>query len=114
MSGHRFYEEGEAEEILRRALQQPDASNAPVDRSRLLSMAAELGISEEAINRAESQMAAERDSEIAAKRTDLDRIAFKRHRQRGFWNDASSYLGVNAFLIVIWWMTGHGYFWPGW
>lgn len=112
--GQRFYEDREAEEILRRALEQPDASSAPLDRSRLLAMASELGISEEAVNRAEAQLASEREATAAAKQTELDRIEFKRHRRRSFWNDVSSYISVNAFLIAIWWFTGHGYFWPGW
>jgi hypothetical protein len=35
-------------------------------------------------------------------------------RRREFWYHVLSYCIVNAFLIVIWYMTGRGYFWPGW
>ncbi len=28
--------------------------------------------------------------------------------------DVVAYLVINAFLIVVWAVTGRGYFWPGW
>lgn len=28
--------------------------------------------------------------------------------------DVVSYLVINAFLVVVWLITGGGYFWPGW
>ncbi|HEX6870364.1 MAG TPA: 2TM domain-containing protein [Micromonosporaceae bacterium] len=34
--------------------------------------------------------------------------------RRKFRGDAVAYVAVNAFLIVVWLMTGDGYFWPGW
>ena len=44
-------------------------------------------------------------------RTDaLRRLEKKRNWTRGF----VAYCVVNAFLIVLWAVTGGGYFWPGW
>ena len=34
--------------------------------------------------------------------------------RRGFWPHLVSYLVVNGALVLIWWMTGAGYFWPVW
>ena len=36
-----------------------------------------------------------------------------KHR-REFWNHVVAYCIVNIFLIVIWYVSGRGYFWPGW
>ena len=112
VSGNRFYEEGEAEEILRTALRHSDAG--AIDRGRLISMAAELGISEEAISRAEAHLERERGAEQKKRQDELDRLAFRRHVRSRFWADFSSYLSVNAFLIAIWYFMGGGYFWPFW
>jgi hypothetical protein len=35
-------------------------------------------------------------------------------RKRDFKNHVIAYVIVNAFLVVIWFFTGAGYFWPGW
>ena len=35
-------------------------------------------------------------------------------RKREFASNLAAYLVVNAFLVVIWYLGGHGYFWPGW
>ena len=32
----------------------------------------------------------------------------------GFWRNLQSYIGVNLFLIVIWYISGGGSFWPAW
>lgn len=34
--------------------------------------------------------------------------------KRKFWSDLVAYLIVNAFLVVVWAITGGGDFWPGW
>jgi len=31
-----------------------------------------------------------------------------------FWNHLVVYVAVNLLLIVIWYFSGHGYFWPIW
>jgi hypothetical protein len=35
-------------------------------------------------------------------------------RRRDFWYHVLSYCIVNVFLIVIWYVSGRGYFWPAW
>ena len=35
-------------------------------------------------------------------------------KQRKFGGDVVAYTVINAFLIVVWAVTGFGYFWPGW
>ena len=34
--------------------------------------------------------------------------------RRDFAMHLVSYIVVNAALVMIWFVTGHGYFWPGW
>ncbi len=34
--------------------------------------------------------------------------------KRDFKNHVVVYVLVNLFLVVIWALTGRGYFWPGW
>jgi hypothetical protein len=112
MSANRFYEEGEAQELLRRALHQTDTG--AIDRQRLILMAAELGITEDALTRAEAEMAREQETVAAQQQQDRDRSAYRKNRRKGFWADLSSYISVNGFMVAIWWFTGAGYFWPGW
>ena len=47
------------------------------------------------------------DSERAAARGRLE-------RKRKFSGDLVAYIVINAFLVVIWAVSGRGYFWPGW
>lgn len=35
-------------------------------------------------------------------------------KQRKFRGDLVAYVVINALLIVVWAVTGFGYFWPGW
>ena len=35
-------------------------------------------------------------------------------KRRDFWNHVIVYCIVNLFLIFIWYVSGHGYFWPVW
>lgn len=34
--------------------------------------------------------------------------------RRKFRGDVAAYVAINLFLILVWLLTGHGYFWPGW
>jgi hypothetical protein len=44
---------------------------------------------------------------------ELRKRAVKRLQAKaGFWTHLAVYLAVNAFLVVIWFFTGAGYFWP--
>ncbi len=35
-------------------------------------------------------------------------------KKRKFRGDLVAYIVINAFLIVVWAISGGGYFWPGW
>ena len=35
-------------------------------------------------------------------------------KKRDFKAHLVAYVIVNAFLVVVWYVTGAGYFWPGW
>ena len=44
---------------------------------------------------------------------ELRRRAVKRLRAKaGFWMHLAVYLAVNGFLVLIWFFTGAGFFWP--
>lgn len=112
MNDSRFYDEGEAEEILRRAVNETHVG--AIDRQRLVSMAAELGITEDALARAEAEVAKEKKALAARARDESDRQEFRRHRRSSFWGEASSYLTACAVTMGIWFFVTRGYFWPGW
>ena len=46
---------------------------------------------------------------------ELRKLAIKAiKRKRDFWAHVVAYCIVNAFLVLVWYLTGRGYFWPGW
>lgn len=47
---------------------------------------------------------------VEARRYALKRLQAKRE----FSGNLAAYVVVNLFLVVVWWMAGGGYFWPGW
>jgi hypothetical protein len=41
--------------------------------------------------------------------------AFKRLKARSdFWAHLVTYVVFNGAMVVVWYVTGRGYFWPGW
>ncbi|MGI9602122.1 MAG: 2TM domain-containing protein [Acidimicrobiales bacterium] len=34
--------------------------------------------------------------------------------KRDFWNHAAAFVIINIALVVIWALSGQGYFWPAW
>lgn len=48
--------------------------------------------------------------------TDPERESARKRikRRRDLQGGAVAYVVINAFLVGVWAMTGHGYFWPGW
>ena len=41
--------------------------------------------------------------------------AFKRlTARRDFWAHLVTYVVFNGAMVIVWYVTGHGYFWPGW
>lgn len=76
-----------------------------LDRQLLERSAAELGISPEALQRAEAEIMAER----ANKEVEL---RFQEKLKGEFRENFIPYILVNAMLIGIWWFTGSNHFWP--
>lgn len=92
-SGNRFYEEEDAQQILRMALAQstPDSS---LSRESLFATAAELGISPEALAEAEERYTREK-----AERT--ERETFESEQRRTFFSHAATYSIVNLGLLAF-------------
>jgi hypothetical protein len=109
MASNRFYDENEAEEILKRASSDPGSFGA-VDHGRLLSMAAELGISPEAVERAEREMVRGQTSDLYQQQEAEWRQQFEAKEKASIKQGWSSWLVVNFFLLIIWfftWKSGH-------
>jgi len=101
----RYYDEEDAEQILRLASSMSSPVGA-MSRDRLLETAAELGITPEAVAMAEKQ--------YASSKVELsDRAEFDRRLRRDFYGHLASYLIVNGFLCGINLYSG-GYFWAIW
>lgn len=56
------------------------------------------------------------DVEETRPETDPGRAAARRRieKRRGLQGGLVAYVVVNAFLVVVWALTGAGYFWPAW
>ncbi len=50
----------------------------------------------------------------APRSTEYEQARRRVERRRKFRADIVAYVIINAFLIVVWAVTGMGYFWPGW
>lgn len=112
MNENRHYNDQDAEEILRIASR--EAATGGMSRDTLMKTAEELGITPEAVARAEEQLVMKRQADrIHVEDAEL-RKQFEEERRGKFMADFWSYLGVNAGLIGIWWFTGANYFWPMW
>lgn len=101
MPDHSLRTGEDVDAILKIALQNDIASSGEL-RHRLNQSASELGISPEALARAEEQYLLERklDRFMAAKKTGLNAHLV-------------SFVSVNVLLHVIWVLTGFGFYWPG-
>jgi hypothetical protein len=87
--------------ILKIALNQEHGSIAEL-RDRLNRSAAELGISPEALAKAEEQYREEKKIDD-----------FMKAKRMGFQAHVVSFLSVNLLLHVIWFLTGKDFYWPG-
>lgn len=56
------------------------------------------------------------DLEDTSPVTDPERAAARKRidKRRGLQGGMVAYVVVNAFLVVVWALTGAGYFWPAW
>lgn len=109
--------EEDVEEILRLAIRQSPFGGDTL-RERLQSSADELGISPEALARAEAEWAAQNQHKQESEQDLVDRRAFHKMRVGDFVKHLGSYVAVNAFLTFIDFRDGNlGWaFWPimGW
>jgi hypothetical protein len=108
----RHYNDQDAEEILRLASR--EVATGSMTKEKLLQTAAELGISPEAVERAEKQLVMKKEADRIQDEDKVLRKQYQQEKKNSFMGDFFSYLGVNAFLIGIWWFTGAHYFWPKW
>lgn len=99
-----FYNQEQAEEILRLAAHR-DLSGG-VTRDALLRMAGEVGLSPEAVAAAEQEYV-DRTQDASLERQ------FAARQRSEYWSKILAYIGTNGMLVGIWWLTGHGFFWPG-
>jgi hypothetical protein len=109
---HRFYSEEEAHQILNLA-----SKDVPIDgmsREELVKAAREMGISVEAIERAEAQVQQQQSERRRAEEDRLLYQKFKHHLRLKFWGSISRHLGEIAFFVGLWYLCGAGYFWPMW
>ena len=109
--GQRFYEDDEAEQILRVAASM-SSSYGGMSFDRLVETAAELGISPEAVAQAEQQVMTRRHESRLLEQFDST-------MRRGFWSHLASYISINAALITMNLLTSpHDlwFYWPllGW
>jgi hypothetical protein len=99
----RIYSEQEAEEILRLAVNDPSASGFTQDH--LVKTAAELGVSEQAVQRAVEEMERRKAAEAAptvepaGEDFDLSRLAFKRHRKSEAVDGLGTWLGLTGLFV---------------
>jgi hypothetical protein len=100
-----FYQEDEAEAILRLAARR--GVTGGMSRDALLRVAGEVGISPDAVEEAERQLAGQRaDVELAAE--------FRRKQRVDYSERLASFIGTGALLTGIWYFIGHSlFFWPG-
>jgi hypothetical protein len=105
-SGQKFYEEGDAEEILKLAMSRSPAAGA-ISREKLLQTAEELGITPEAL--ADAELKYERQ-----KNEQQEFNEFIAQQRRGFFGHLTSYVIVNAFLVTINLITDPGDIWFHW
>jgi hypothetical protein len=100
------FQHSDNEEILRRALA-IDATDQGDDRASLVLAAEELGISTEALERAEAEWRQEK-----AEKADL--AEFMRHNRRDFFEHLATYVAVNVGLVGLNFLTSGGITWAKW
>lgn len=102
------YSEQQAKEILAQAMalpeQQGDGDN--FSRAQLLEMAAELGISNDALQVAERQWLHRQESSQQHESKEADMKAFLRERRQGYKEHLGIFLIVHIFLILLNILTG--------
>jgi hypothetical protein len=101
----KFYSDEDAEAILKLASR--TSSDGPISRDKLYQSAAELGISQEAVDQAENALLSER-------RETGDRVAFEKEKRREFFANLGSFGVTAAILASIDYFTSGGFHWFYW
>lgn len=105
-SGQRFYDDDEAEQILRVAASM-SSGDGHLTYDRLVDTAAELGISPEAVERAEKQVMAQRqDSALRAE--------FEHAQRQTFFGHLVTYLATIGGLFILNMVTSPHHLWFFW
>ena len=113
MPESRFYSEEEADQILRKAVENSVVTGA-MTRERLLATAAELGISEDAILRAERELAERREEEEQKKAEAQDLKEYRAYRWRKAWSGLSGWVSTSILLLGFNYLTSHTITWAIW
>ena len=125
-SSSRRHTEREVTRAERKVGTTPEMRASDEDRERVVSMlrdhaAAGRLSTDELDQRTGTALAARTHGELDGLLTDLPRLRDARRAEarraaarRGFTEHARAYLAVMALLVVIWALTGMGYFWPVW
>lgn len=104
---HELRNDEDVEAILRIAVKQTGISGGQSLRERLLAAADELGLTPEQIAEAERQYF-EEQSEKA------ELAEFKKHQRNEYMEHLGAYLGVNAVLLIVNYMTEGHISWAWW
>lgn len=100
----RYYEEDEAQAILKRAAEISHQRVGALDYDRLKATAEELGISEDALMQAEEEVRHQRAVEA-------ERREFLQERKSGYIGHLAAYIIVNSFLVAMSVRGGNAWFW---
>jgi len=106
MNGQSFYEESDAQEILRLAAQ---SSTGKMTHDQLVQAAAELGISPEAVADAEARHLAAKHEKEALENDQRLREIYRRERRSEVFSRLLSIIGPLAFMgLILWFAFSHG------
>ena len=61
-----------------------------------------------------AELKEEQHSDKRSELTDRDRARARVEKKHKLRADLVGYVVINAALVVVWALTGFGYFWPGW
>jgi hypothetical protein len=107
-----FYNEDEAQEILRLAAR--DSTSGGMSHDELVKAAGELGIPAEAILNAEQEIKKQR----AAQQLEVEEKALRRefdiYQKRRFYKELADCFSMVAICTLVWYFTRSHYFWPMW
>ncbi|CAN5436694.1 hypothetical protein BH11ARM1_BH11ARM1_10770 [soil metagenome] len=102
----KFYEEGDAEEILRLAAGKGIGSGS-MSHDELVRAAAELGISPDVVASAAQEY---QKGRVGA----VDRAEYDKYRKRALYDSIGKYLSVNLMLFAINFVASRGHWWFIW